>query len=624
MGAKELAKAMGIKIKEIVRRMNITSPTPLNIKNNRTLVFSSEAITRFVKHFKMIPDYVEYDLIRDRKASLISDQSKLRTKRNRRPIVHTKPKIDPRPGIISVMGHVDHGKTTLLDALRNTSVAASEAGGITQKLSAFGVVSPVQNQKITFLDTPGHSAFFRMRRNGAFVSDLIYLIIALDEGICSQTKESFALAVVNKIPMIILINKIDLIPDQDQVSSKIENLKNEIKKELARKEEREGLIKQIVPISAKFKVNLDVLEAKTLESLKDLNLVADSNCLGEATVIESFLNSRGVGVVILVVVHVGKLKVGDYFISGYNVGRITSIYRAGTRQQIQQANPSDAVEIVGLKSFTKKDKGKNSSIPSSGESMFVVSKDKVLEVQAYRALVDQFESSEGKWDKLLLQSIQNDIDFPNGLPRKKKRKPDREKEVKDDEDEEEEDEDEDEDEEEEEEEEKENDEEEEEEEEVDKESEREKERREREKRWEQEEEEEKKEYKMVLKADNLGSLHAIGDGLTDLSDENVKMEVVHAGVGNIIQKDLQMAQMFECDVWAFNVGTEVGLKAQEGVEIRFHNVHYELMSDLRVQKEIFRRELARQKEREEGDENVEEEEQTVDGEVVESKEQDKS
>ena len=246
--------------------------------------------------------------------------------------------LQPRPPVVTVMGHVDHGKTSLLDALRQTDVAAHEAGGITQHIGAYQVTVG-SGAKVTFIDTPGHAAFSEMRARGANVTDIVVLVVAANDGIMPQTVEAIRHAKAAAVPIIVAINKIDL-PDANPGRVKNELLSHELVPE-----EMGGDV-QVVEVSAKTKKNLDGLIEAILVQAEVLDLKANPGRLAEGVVIEAKLE-RGRGSVATVLVQRGTLKMGDIFVTGGQWGRVRALVNE-RGESVDQAGPSVPVEVLGL------------------------------------------------------------------------------------------------------------------------------------------------------------------------------------------------------------------------------------------------------------------------------------
>lgn len=280
----------------------------------------------------------------------------------------------PRPPVVTVMGHVDHGKTSLLDALRKTDVAAREAGGITQHIGAYQVELS-GGQKVTFLDTPGHEAFTAMRARGAKVTDIVILVVAADDGIMEQTKEAISHAKAAKVPVIVAVNKIDK-PDADP-----ERVKNELMSyELVPEEYGGDTI--VVPVSAKQGTNLDKLVENILLQAEVLELKANPNRAAGGVVIESKLD-QGRGVVATLLVQKGTLRAGDIVVAGPAYGRVRTIIDDKGRT-LPEALPGMPVEILGL-----------SAAPEAGDVFSVVVDEKTArEIAEYRErMVRQHQAS---------------------------------------------------------------------------------------------------------------------------------------------------------------------------------------------------------------------------------------
>ncbi len=270
----------------------------------------------------------------------------------------------PRAPIVTVMGHVDHGKTSLLDALRKTDVVAGEAGGITQHIGAYQVQLP-SGAKITFLDTPGHAAFTAMRARGAKVTDLVILVVAADDGVMPQTVEAIAHAKAAKVPIIVAINKVDK-GDANPMRVKTELLQHEIQVE-----ELGGDV-LAVEVSAIKGTGLDRLEEAILLQSEVLDLRANANRPADGAVIEAKLD-KGRGPVATVLVQRGTLKHGDLVVAGAEWGRVRALVNE-RGESVQQALPAEPVEILGL-----------SGVPEAGDELVVVeSEARAREVTEYR------------------------------------------------------------------------------------------------------------------------------------------------------------------------------------------------------------------------------------------------
>ena len=270
-----------------------------------------------------------------------------------------------RPPIVTIMGHVDHGKTSLLDALRQTDVAAHEAGGITQHIGAYQVTLD-NGGKITFIDTPGHAAFTEMRARGANVTDIVVLVVAADDGIMPQTVEAIRHAKAAKVPIIVAVNKIDK-PDAD-----VNRVRNELLSHELVVEELGGDV-LAVEVSAKMKTNLDKLEQALLLQAEVLELRANPDRMAQGAVIEAKLE-RGRGTVATLLVQKGTLKVGDILIAGSEWGRVRALLDDRGRS-VETAGPATPVEVLGLQ-----------GTPQAGDTFVVVeSEARAREIAEFRA-----------------------------------------------------------------------------------------------------------------------------------------------------------------------------------------------------------------------------------------------
>ena len=271
----------------------------------------------------------------------------------------------PRAPVVTIMGHVDHGKTSLLDALRQTDVAAGEAGGITQHIGAYQVTLP-SKKKITFLDTPGHAAFTAMRARGAKVTDIVILVVAADDGVMPQTIEAINHAKAAKVPIIVAINKVDK-PGSTPDRVRTELLSYEIVVESM------GGDTQAIEVSATKKMNLDKLEEAILLQAEVLDLKANPNRPASGAIVEAKLD-KGRGPVATVLVARGTIKVGDIVVAGAEWGRVRALVNE-RGEQVPSAGPSEPVEILGL-----------SAPPEAGDDFAVVdSESRAREVADFRA-----------------------------------------------------------------------------------------------------------------------------------------------------------------------------------------------------------------------------------------------
>jgi translation initiation factor IF-2 len=340
----ELSNKMGIKSSKVIEKM---SSSGINISINQSLQLDLAQLISEEMGFKVkliYKDFLEKDIMKDKR-------------------FHKSQKKILRPPIVTVMGHVDHGKTSLLDCIRQTSMVLKEEGGITQSIGAYHVV--VNNKKITFLDTPGHAAFTSMRARGAQITDIVVLIIAADDGVMPQTVEAIQHAQFAKVPIIVAINKID------KNNINIEKINNELMKYNILSEELGGE-NIFVKISVKLKKGIKKLLNSILLQSEILELSAYSKGMATGIVIESFLE-KGRGIVSNIIIKEGELKKGDIVLCGSEYGKIKSI-KNEHKKDLLKVGPSIPVEILGL-----------SGLPVSGDILTVVHNEKkAKEVALYR------------------------------------------------------------------------------------------------------------------------------------------------------------------------------------------------------------------------------------------------
>ncbi len=301
--------------------------------------------------------------------------------------------LEIRPPIVTIMGHVDHGKTSLLDAIREANVTAGEAGGITQHIGAYDV--ELDGQKITFLDTPGHEAFTAMRARGAGVTDIVILVVAADDGVMPQTKEAISHSKAAGVPMIIAVNKIDK-PDANP-----ERVKQELTEyELVPEEWGGDTI--FVEVSAKQKTNLDTLLEMVLLQAEVLELKANPNKRAKGSIVEARLD-KGRGPIATVLVQDGTLKIGDAIVAGLHFGRVRSMTTA-TGKQVKEAGPSFPVEVTGL-----------GGVPNAGDAFHAVETEKAAKDvsqhrQSKQREIDLSRSSKVSLDQLFEKMQAGDVE----------------------------------------------------------------------------------------------------------------------------------------------------------------------------------------------------------------------
>ncbi len=325
----ELSRLSGIKAADIIKKL-----MEMGIMATINQSIDTETAALILTDFNVEAEVEKVDLEKELLEEPPSDPSKLK----------------PRPPVVTVMGHVDHGKTTLLDAIRETRVAESEKGGITQHIGAYLVEK--DGKKVCFIDTPGHESFTQMRARGAQVTDVVVLVVAADDGVMPQTVEAINHAKSADVPIVVAINKID------KPEARPERVKNQLV-EYGVVPEEWGGNNLFVEISAKKKIGIDELLEAILLQAEMLELRADPEKPGRGVIIESRLD-KGKGPVATVIVKEGKVKVGDYFVAGTTYGRVRSLFDDRGRR-VKEAGPSTPVEVVGF-----------SEIPEAGEKFYVV------------------------------------------------------------------------------------------------------------------------------------------------------------------------------------------------------------------------------------------------------------
>jgi translation initiation factor IF-2 len=392
----------------------------------------------------------------------------------------------PRPPVVTIMGHVDHGKTTLLDAIRKTSVVATEAGGITQHIGAYQAEH--NGRKITFLDTPGHEAFTAMRARGAKVTDIAVLVVAADDGVMPQTKESISHARAADVPIVVAVNKVD-VPDADP---------NRVRTELSTdglQPEEWGGTTQFSDVSAKQSQNLDdLLEKVLLVADAELELTANPKAEASGPIIESRLDV-GRGPVATMLVHRGTLRVGDAVVAGDAWGKVRALYNF-RGDKVKEARPGDPVEILG---FDKP--------PPAGELCRVVPNER-------RAR----ELANARGERLRREQL---AQGSRGVSI--------------------------------------------------------------ERLFEQMEAGAVQDLNLVLKGDVVGSVEAAVSELGKIQHPEVRVNVIHQGVGGITEGDIMLASASGATVVGFNVRPNAEARAlaeREGVEIRTYRVIYQLTEDI--------------------------------------------
>ena len=389
----------------------------------------------------------------------------------------------PRAPVVVVMGHVDHGKTSLLDAIRSANIAEKEAGGITQAIGAYTV--NLHGRDITFLDTPGHEAFTAMRARGAQVTDIAILVVAADDGVMPQTVEAINHAKAAGVSIIVAINKID------KPNANPDRVKQELTEHGLLIEEWGGDI-IAVPVSAKKQENIDQLLEMVLLTADILELKSNPNKQAKGTVIEAQLD-KNKGPVATLLVQRGTLKIGDAIISGSTFGHIRSMVNDKGRK-IKEAGPSIPVEIFGL-----------SEVPDAGDLFYVVSDEKVAKQLAEKRKEETHQKQIGR-AKISLEDLFSQIQQGN---------------VKD--------------------------------------------------------------LNLIIKADVQGSVEAIRQSMEKLSNDEVKVNVIHGAVGAIIEADVTLADVSNAIIIGFNVrpSVQVSEMARDmGVDMRLYRIIYDAIEDI--------------------------------------------
>ena len=395
--------------------------------------------------------------------------------------------LQPRPPIVTIMGHVDHGKTSILDYIRSSSVASGEAGGITQHIGAYTINVPYEGEKkqITFLDTPGHEAFTSMRARGADVTDIVIIVVAADDGIMPQTIEAISHAKAAKVPIIVAINKMDKeAANPDRVLQQLAD--NDLVVE-----EWGGEV-PAVRVSAKTGMNINVLLENVLTLAEISEFKANPSRSAKGTIIEAKLD-KGKGTVATVLVQNGTLKVGDFIVAGTAIGRVRAMFD-DKGKNVTSAAPSTPVSILGLQ-----------EVPNAGDQMMVVQDERLSrEVAEERKAKEKIEKLQMK--KATLEDVFSRI-----------------------------------------------------------------------------EEGKLKDLNLILKADVQGSVEAIKQSLLKLSNDEVKVHVVHSGVGAINESDVTLADTTNAIIIGFNIRPDANARAlaeKSGVDVKLYRVIYDAINDV--------------------------------------------
>ncbi len=401
-------------------------------------------------------------------------------------VTHTEADMEVRPPVVTIMGHVDHGKTSLLDTIRRTRVASGEAGGITQHIGAYHVSTP--KGVITFLDTPGHEAFTAMRARGSQITDLVILVVAADDGVMPQTKEAIAHAKAANVPIIVAVNKID------KADANPDRVKQELVAENVLPEEYGGDV-MFMQVSAKTGQGIDELLAAILLQAEVLELKAVRNAPAKGVVIEARLD-KGRGPVATILVQSGTLKKGDMLLAGARFGRVRAMLDENGKS-VLEAGPSIPVEVQGL-----------TDVPGAGEDMMVLNDErKAREIALFR----QGKFRDVKLARQQVGTLEN--------------------------------------------------------------------------AFEQMGERATKSLAIIIKADVQGSYEGLSHALAKMSTDEVKVNVVHAGVGAITESDINLALASKAIVIGFNARADAAARKlieTSGVQVRYYNIIYEAVDDVKL------------------------------------------
>ncbi|MGP8154195.1 MAG: translation initiation factor IF-2, partial [Smithella sp.] len=459
----DLAKRMGIKASDIINKL-MSMDVMATI--NQTIDYDIASIVAGEFSFQVEPAELEFD------------EAVLKT-----PSIPEN--LKPRAPVVTIMGHVDHGKTSLLDAIRQSNVIDGETGGITQAIGAYHV--HINNRDIVFLDTPGHEAFTAMRARGAQVTDIVVLIVAADDGVMKQTVEAINHAKVAGVPIIVAINKIDK-PGADP-----EKVKHSLS-EHGLLSEQWGGETIFCEVSAKKKINIEELLEMILLQADILELKADPDRSVRGIIIEAKLD-RGRGPVATVLIQEGTLREGDSFVSKTEFGRVRALIDDQGRR-IKEAGPSIPVEVIGF-----------SSVPQTGAEFFCVEDEKKARSIADYWLRKAREKEISSFSKVTLEQLYQRI--KEGV----------------------------------------------------------------------------KECDVIIKADVQGSIEAISDALNKLSNDDIKLRIIHSSTGAITETDVMLASASKAIIIGFNVRPDarvVDVAQQEGVEIKLYDIIYNVIADMRA------------------------------------------
>ncbi len=391
----------------------------------------------------------------------------------------------PRPPVVTVMGHVDHGKTSLLDRIRNSNITGKESGGITQHIGAYSVVLP--KGRITFIDTPGHQAFTAMRARGAQVTDIVILVVAADDSVMPQTIEAIDHAKAAGVPIVIAINKIDL-PDADP-----ERIRTDLSRNNILVEDWGGPY-QCQEISAKKGLNIEKLLEKVLLEAEILELKADPLLKASGVIIDSRLD-RGRGALATVLIQTGTLRAGDPFITGMITGRVRAMFNE-FGEKVEETGPAQPVQVFGM-----------DGVPRAGDPFHVVESEVEAREIANRRRIMKREQDFRRLKRVTLSDLYTKIQ--DGTIR---------------------------------------------------------------------------ELNLIIKADVDGSVEALSDSLSQITHSEVRIRIIHQGVGGINENDVLLAAASGAIIIGFHVRPSASARAlaeSENVEIKLYEIIYEVLEDVR-------------------------------------------
>ncbi len=460
----ELAKRMGIKANEMIKKLMMLG---VMATVNQTIDYDTAALVASEFGYEVEKAAFEEDAI-------------LKVDKEEDPEKQVQ-----RPPVVTIMGHVDHGKTSLLDVIRKTRVTEGEAGGITQHIGAYSV--EINDRRITFLDTPGHEAFTSMRARGATVTDIVVLVVAADDGVMPQTVEAINHAKAAGVPIIVAVNKMD------KAGADPERVLREISEQ--------GLVPEdwggdtiFVRVSAKQAMGIEeLLEMILLQSdVLELKANPDKHALGY--VVEAQLDA-GRGPVATILIQEGTLRTGDAVVCGVHHGKVRAMLN-DLGENVDKAGPSDPVAILGL-----------SGVPGAGDELVGLEDDRAAKQVSEHRLQKQRNVELAKSSRISLDSL-----------------------------------------------------------------------------FEQMRQGEVKDLNVILKADVQGSIEALADSLTKLSNEEVNIQVIHSATGTVTESDVSLAAVSDAIIIGFNVRPSAKVQAmanEEAVDMRFYNVIYNVIKDVK-------------------------------------------